>query len=85
MSMRSQDQVYGAQIYKSKCSACHGADGEGKPAIKMPAAKGTTMSVEEIVEYLMKGESGKRIHNNPVSGLSEEQAKASAEYVLTLK
>ena len=30
----------GAVLYKKKCAGCHGANGEGKPAIKAPAAEG---------------------------------------------
>jgi len=75
----------GAAIYKTKCSVCHGEKGEGKPAIKMPAVTGTTMTVEQIVEYLTKGETGKTIHAKPINGVNEEQAKASAEYVLSLE
>ena len=76
----------GAALYKSKCAACHGDNGQGKPAVKMPAVKGTKMSADKLVEYLTKGESGKKFpHNNPVSGINEEQAKAIADYVLALK
>ncbi len=85
LSLWSAQDVDGAQVFKTKCSACHGANGEGKPAMKMPAVKGTSMTVEKLVTYLTKGESGKKIHTNPVNGLSEEQAKAVAEYVKTLK
>jgi cytochrome c553 len=75
----------GAAIYKTKCSVCHGEKGEGKPAIKMPAVTGTTMTVEQIVEYLTKGETGKTIHAKPINGVNEEQAKASAEHVKSLQ
>ena len=76
----------GAALFKSKCAACHGDNGQGKPAVKMPAVKGTKMSADKLVEYLTKGESGKKPpHNNPVSGINEEQAKAIADYVLALK
>jgi mono/diheme cytochrome c family protein len=76
----------GAEIYKSKCSACHGEKGEGKPAMKMPAIKGTKLTVDQMVEYLTKGQAGKRPpHNNPVNGVGDDQAKAVAEYVKTLK
>ena len=81
----SAQEADGAQLFKTKCSNCHGANGEGKPAMKMPAVKGTSMSVEKLVDYLTKGESGKRIHANPVSGLSAEQAKLVAEHVKSLK
>ena len=53
--------------------------------MKMPAVKDTKMTVEQMIPYLTKGEAGKKIHVNPVSGINEEQAKAAAEHVKTLK
>ncbi len=81
----SQSEADGAKIYKTKCVACHGENGEGKPAMKAPAIKGTTMTVEKLVEYLTKGEAGKRIHAKPVANLNEDQAKLVAEYVTSMK
>jgi cytochrome c553 len=65
---------------------CHGQNGEGKPAMKAPAIKGTSMDVDKIVAHLMKGETtSKAPHNKAIAGLTEDQAKAIAEYVKTLK
>ena len=76
----------GAALFKSKCAGCHGANGEGKPAVKAPALKGTTRDATQITDHLMKGESGsKPPHNKGINGLSEEQAKAIADYVKSLK
>jgi mono/diheme cytochrome c family protein len=76
----------GAALYKTKCSGCHGANGEGKPSMKAPAIKGTELSVDKLVDHLMKGEpTSKPPHKKGISGLSDEQAKAIAEYVKTLK
>ena len=76
----------GAVLYKSKCSGCHGATGEGKAAIKAPALKGTTLDASQITEHITKGEStSKPPHNKGISGVTEEQAKSIAEYVKTLK
>jgi len=76
----------GASLFKAKCAVCHGANGEGKPSMKAPALKGTTMEVDKLTEHIMKGEpTSKAPHNKGISGLSEEQAKAIAEYVKTLK
>ncbi len=76
----------GAALYKTKCAGCHGANGEGKPAIKSPAVKGTKVEVDQVVEHLTKGESGgKAPHNKAIAGLSDEQAKAIAEYIKALK
>lgn len=76
----------GASLYKSKCAGCHGAQGEGKPAMKAPALKGTSKSVDEIAAHLTKGEpESKPPHNKGLSGIKEAQAKAIATYVKGLK
>lgn len=76
----------GAAIYKTKCSSCHGATGEGKPAVKAPTLKGTTWEASQIAQFIVKGESARKVpHNKGVSGVSDEQAKAVAEFVKSLK
>lgn len=76
----SQD---GAAIYKAKCSACHGAEGQGKVG---PALKGTSLSADDIAGLLTKGDDAKKPpHKKPLSGLADADAKAVAEYVKTLK
>lgn len=73
----------GAAIYKSKCAACHGADGAGKIG---PAVKGISMTDAQITDLLAKGAAGKKApHAKAISGLSEDQAKAVAAYVKSLK
>ena len=76
----------GPALYKSKCSGCHGAGGEGKPAVKAPALKGTAKTAEQITDHLLKGEpTSKPPHSKGMSGLNEDQAKAIADFVKTLK
>jgi len=76
----------GAALYKKKCAGCHGAGGEGKAAIKAPALKGTKLEASQIAEHTMKGEpDSKPPHNKAIAGLNDEQAKAIAEFVKTLK
>jgi mono/diheme cytochrome c family protein len=76
----------GAALYKSKCAGCHGANGEGKPAIKAPAVKGTSLDADAIVAHITKGEAtSKAPHNKGIAGLTDDQAKAIAEYIKTLK
>jgi cytochrome c len=76
----------GALLYKSKCAGCHGANGEGKSSIKAPAVKGTSLEADQIAQHLTKGEaSSKAPHNKGMSGMTEEQAKAIADYVKSLK
>ena len=73
-------------LYKSKCAGCHGANGEGKPAVKAPALKGTQMDASQIAQHLTKGEpKSKPPHNKGMSGLTDEQATALADYVKSLK
>jgi mono/diheme cytochrome c family protein len=86
VSMIAWAEDDGAALYKSKCTGCHGAKGEGKPAIKAPQLKGTKMEVTQIVDHLTKGESTSRPpHNKGITGLSEGQAKAVAEYIKTMQ
>jgi mono/diheme cytochrome c family protein len=73
----------GAAIYKTKCSACHGAEGQGKIG---PALKGISLSADDIAALLTKGNDAKKPpHKRPMSGLSDADAKAVADFVKTLK
>jgi mono/diheme cytochrome c family protein len=75
----------GAALYKTKCAQCHGAKGEGKPAMKAPALKGVALSADQIEQLLVQGAAGKKgPHAKAISGLTAEQAKAIADYVKTL-
>jgi mono/diheme cytochrome c family protein len=83
MSLAADD---GAALYKSKCAGCHGAGGEGKPAMKAPALKATTWDVNQIVEQITKGNpASKAPHSKGISGINADQAKGIAEFVKTLK
>jgi cytochrome c len=76
----------GAALYKTKCGGCHGATGEGKSAMKAPALKGANLDVDQVVERVTKGQSGSKApHSKGMAGLNDEQAKAIAEYIKTLK
>ena len=73
-------------LYKSKCAGCHGANGEGKPAVKAPALKGIQMDASQVVQNLTKGDpKNKAPHNKAIKGLTEEEATSLAEYVKSLK
>jgi len=75
----------GAALYKSKCAGCHGAGGEGKPAMKAPALKGTSVSDDQITERVVKGTAdSKGPHKKGIAGLTEAQAKAIAAHVKAL-
>jgi mono/diheme cytochrome c family protein len=75
----------GASLYKKKCGTCHGANGQGKPAIKAPAVKGTSLDADKLAAFLTQGESSKKApHNKGMSGLTDSEAKAIADYIKTL-
>jgi mono/diheme cytochrome c family protein len=75
----------GKELYSKKCAMCHGADGvpkktgEGSKAFNDPAWK-SAATVDGIVGDIKNGK-GKM---KPVKSLDEAQAKAIAEYILTL-
>ena len=76
----------GAALYKSKCAGCHGAGGEGKPAVKAPALRGTALEADKIAQHITKGEpNSKPPHKKGISGVTEAQAKAIAEFIKALK
>jgi len=75
----------GKALYDSKCAMCHGKDGvpkktgEGSKAFGDPEFK-KTATVETIVKDTHEGK-GKM---KPLKSVTDEEAKAIAEYVLTL-
>jgi cytochrome c553 len=74
----------GAALYDSKCSMCHGDKGEGNPP-SIPKVAGASMTVENLITYLTKGDSTKTVHKDPISDLNADQAKATAEFIKTMK
>lgn len=73
----------GAGTYKAKCAACHGTEGQGKIG---PALKGTSLSADDIVALLSAGNDAKKApHKKGISGLSADDAKATADFVKGLK
>lgn len=74
----------GATTYKKKCAGCHGANAEGKPAMKAPALKGVDSA--KIVQQITKGSpQAKAPHNKAMSGVTEQDATAIADYIKTLQ
>jgi mono/diheme cytochrome c family protein len=72
----------GAAIYKTKCAACHGPEGQGKIG---PAVKGSTLTSDQITDLITKGNEAKKAPHKKALALPAEDAKAVAEYVKTLK
>lgn len=73
----------GGATYKAKCSGCHGPEGQGKVG---PALKGTSLTSDQIADLLTKGNDARKPpHKKAVTGLSDADAKAVAEFVKSLK
>jgi mono/diheme cytochrome c family protein len=73
----------GAATYKAKCANCHGPEGQGKIG---SALRGTSLTAEQIVDLLTKGNDAKKVpHKKALAGLSGDDAKAVADFVKTLK
>ena len=70
----------GAALYKAKCAACHGPDGAGKPAAKIPALNSDDVqkkSDAELTDFIANGGPSKKAsHSFSQKGLSAEQIKA---------
>jgi ubiquinol-cytochrome c reductase cytochrome c subunit len=75
---RAQDSANGEKIYKAKCAGCHGANAEGKPAMKSPSIKGK--SADEIQKQISTSPKHKGVKN-----LTAAQVKDLAAYLATLK
>jgi mono/diheme cytochrome c family protein len=77
----------GAAIYKTKCTACHGADGSGQTpvgkSLKLPAlgsAEVQKMTDADLTRIIIEGK-GKM----PASKLSADDAKAVLAFVRAFK
>jgi mono/diheme cytochrome c family protein len=54
--MWAAEDLSGNADYKAKCAACHGAKGEGKPAMKtVPLSQSASKSDAELTQMIAKG------------------------------
>jgi mono/diheme cytochrome c family protein len=73
----------GESIYKSKCATCHGPTAEGKIG---PSLKTTKLSENDIVLLLGKGNDARKMpHKKAMSSLTDDQIKAVAHHIKSLK
>jgi len=75
---RAQDPANGEKTFKTKCAGCHGANGEGKTAMKSPSIKGK--SADEISKAFATS-----TKHASVRKLSPGSVKDLAAYLATLK
>jgi mono/diheme cytochrome c family protein len=78
----------GAALYKAKCAICHGPNGEGKPAAKVPslASENTQkLSDAELTDFIANGgPSKKATHAFEKKGVTPEQVKALVAHIREL-
>jgi mono/diheme cytochrome c family protein len=68
----------GAALFKANCAMCHGANAEGKPAVKAPAIKGKTAA--DVTKAMATPK-----HAPVAKKVNEAQVKAIGDYLATLK
>jgi len=74
----------GASVYKAKCAACHGADGAGKPAAKIPSLTGD--DAKKLSETdLSKAVTEKPKHAGIAKSLTPDQVKMIVSYIRDLQ
>ena len=70
----------GAAVYKAKCAVCHGPDGVGKPAAKIPSLVSDDvkkLSDADLTDFVANGGPNKKAtHAFATKGLTPEQIKA---------
>jgi mono/diheme cytochrome c family protein len=74
----------GTTIFKTKCSACHGADGAGKPAAKIPSLisdEAKKLSDEDLAKAITE----KAKHPAGVKNLTPDDLKPVVSYIRSLQ
>jgi cytochrome c553 len=75
----------GVALYKAKCAVCHGANGEGKPAAKIPSLvsqKTQAMSDAELTDFIANGGPSKKpTHAFEKKGVTPEQVKTLVAHI----
>jgi cytochrome c553 len=74
----------GAGLYKAKCAACHGADGAGKPAAKIPSLISEESKKMSDAD-LEKAVAEKPKHAGVAKALTPDQVKMVVGYVRSLQ
>jgi cytochrome c6 len=74
----------GAGIYKAKCAACHGADGAGKPAAKIPGLTGDEAKKLSDAD-LTKAITEKPKHAAIAKTLTPDQVQMVVSYIRDLQ
>ncbi len=74
----------GATLYKTKCAACHGVDGAGKPAAKIPSLIGDDAKKMADAD-LDKAITEKPKHAGVAKSLTPDQVKMLVSYIRSIQ
>ena len=78
-----------ATVFKAKCAVCHGVDGAGKPAAKIPSLisdDAKKMTDADLTDAIANGgKSKKPMHTFSAKGLAPDQIKMLVAYIRTLQ
>jgi|SRR5450631_2205751 mono/diheme cytochrome c family protein len=74
----------GTALYKAKCAMCHGPDGAGKPAAKIPSLVSDEAKRKSDAD-LTKAVAETAKHPGPVKSLSADDSKAVVTYIRSLQ
>lgn len=79
----------GAALYKAKCAVCHGADGQGKPAAKIPSLvsdDAKKMSNDQLTDAIANGGKDKKAsHTFSQKGMTPDQIKALVDQIRSMQ
>jgi len=79
----------GATLYQAKCAACHGVDGAGKPAARIPsliADASRNASDEALTDAIANGGPNKQAaHAFQAKGLAPDQVKMIVSYIRAMQ
>lgn len=79
----------GATLYKTKCAACHGVDGAGKPAAKIPSLisdEAKKATDETLTDGIANGGVNKKAtHAFQAKGMTPDQIKMIVSYIRDLQ
>jgi len=79
----------GGALFKAKCAVCHGANGEGKPALKAPSLtsdEAKKLSDADLTDMIANGGKEKKAtHAFSKKGVTDEQVKALVAYIRELQ
>ncbi len=75
----------GATLFNAKCAACHGVDGAGKPAAKIPSLisdEARKATDADLTDGVANGGPGKRAtHAFQTKGVTPDQIKMIVSYI----